>query len=128
MNEDETSIIEWKNELIKVTSNILRLEKLPLEIIKCGKSTVNISRLLKILHEKGIKKILLEGGGTINWSFLKYGLVDEMIVTISTYVLGGRNSISLVEGNGFKNLQVSTKLKLEKVQKVDDELIIQYKI
>ena len=108
--------------------NLLRLEEFPLEIIKCGKSTVNISKLLKILHKKGIKKILLEGGGTINWSFLKYGLVDEMIVTISPYVLGGRNSISLVEGNGFKNLQASTKLKLKKVQKVEDELIIQYKI
>ena len=89
---------------------------------------MNISKLLKILHKKGIKKILLEGGGTINWSFLKNGLVDEMIVTISPYVLGGRNSISLVEGNGFKNLQASTKLKLKKVQKVEDELIIQYKI
>ena len=83
---------------------------------------------MKILHKKGIKKILLEGGGTINWSFLKYGLVDEMIITISPYVLGGRNSISLVEGDGFKNLQASTKLKLKKVQKVEDELIIQYKI
>ncbi len=51
-----------------------------------------------------------------------------MIITISPYVLGGRNSISLVEGNGFKNLQASTKLKLKKVQKVEDELIIQYKI
>ena len=108
--------------------NLLRLKKLPLQVIKCGKSTVNISRLLKILHTKGIKKILLEGGGTINWSFLKNGLVDEMIVTISPYVLGGRNSISLVEGDGFKNLQASTKLKLKKVQKVEDELIIQYKI
>ena len=83
---------------------------------------------MKILHKKGIKKILLEGGGTINWSFLKNGLVDEMIVTISPYVLGGSNSISLVEGSGFKNLQSSTKLKLKKVQKVENELVIQYKI
>ena len=89
---------------------------------------MNISKLLKILHKKEIKKILLEGGGTINWSFLKHGLVDEMIVTISPYVLGGSNSISLVEGSGFKNLNASTKLKLKKVQKVENELIIQYKI
>ena len=121
-----STIIVTTNLISK--KNLLRLEELPLDIIKCGKSTVNISKLLKILHKKGIKKILLEGGGTINWSFLKYGLVDEMIVTISPYVLGGRNSISLVEGDGFKNLQASTKLKLKKVQKVEDELIIQYKI
>jgi len=107
--------------------NLLRLEKFPLKVIKCGGATVNIKRLLKILYKKGIKKILLEGGGTINWSFLKYGLVDEIIVTISPYILGGSNSISLVEGSGFKNLLSSKKLKLKKIQKIENELVLYYK-
>ena len=72
--------------------NLLRLEKFPLEVIKCGKTSVDILRLLKILHKKRIKKILLEGGGTINWSFLKRGLVDELIITIAPYILGGSDS------------------------------------
>ena len=80
--------------------NLSRLEKFPLEIIKCGKSSVDVVKLLKILQKKGMKKILLEGGGTLNWSFLKRGLVDELIITITPYILGGSDSVTLVEGSG----------------------------
>ena len=76
--------------------NLSRLEKFPLEIIKCGKSSVDVVKLLKILQKKGMKKILLEGGGTLNWSFLKRGLVDELIITITPYILGGSDSVTPV--------------------------------
>ena len=107
--------------------NLLRLEKFPLEVIKCGKTSVDILRLLKILHKKRIKKILLEGGGTINWSFLKCGLVDELIITIAPYILGGSDSVTLVEGSGFKSIFSMKKLKLRKIQKIGNEIVVYYK-
>ena len=107
--------------------NLSRLEKFPLEIIKCGKSSVDVVKLLKILQKKGIKKILLEGGGTLNWSFLKRGLVDELIITITPYILGGSDSVTLVEGSGFKNLFSMNKLKLKKIQKIGNELVVYYR-
>ena len=107
--------------------NLLRLEKFPLEVIKCGKTSVDILRLLKILHKKRIKKILLEGGGTINWSFLKRGLVDELIITIAPYILGGSDSVTLVEGSGFKSIFSMKKLKLRKIQKIGNEIVAYYK-
>ena len=108
-------------------SNLSRLRKFPIQIITCGNSSVSIPKLLKILHNKGIKKIIVEGGGTINWSFLKHGFVDELIITIAPYILGGSNSKTLVEGDGFKNLLSATKLKLKKIQKINNELIVFYK-
>ena len=122
-----------KIQTIIVTTNLIsaanlsRLRKFPIQIITCGNSSVNISKLLKILHNKGIKKIIVEGGGTINWSFLKHGFVDELIITIAPYILGGSNSKTLVEGDGFKNLVSATKLKLKKIQKINNELIVFYK-
>ena len=107
--------------------NLSRLEKFPLEIIKCGKSSVDVVKLLKILQKKGMKKILLEGGGTLNWSFLKRGLVDELIITITPYILGGSDSVTLVEGSGFKNLFSMNKLKLKKIQKIGNELVVYYR-
>ena len=107
--------------------NLLRLEKFPLEVIKCGKTSVDILRLLKILHKKRIKKILLEGGGIINWSFLKRGLVDELIITIAPYILGGSDSVTLVEGSGFKSIFSMKKLKLRKIQKIGNEIVVYYK-
>jgi|TARA_B110001454_G_scaffold50031_1_gene49136 2,5-diamino-6-(ribosylamino)-4(3H)-pyrimidinone 5'-phosphate reductase len=123
-----------KIQTIIVTTNLIsaanlsRLRKFPIQIITCGNSSVSISKLLKILHNKGIKKIIVEGGGTINWSFLKHGFVDELIITIAPYILGGSNSKTLVEGDGFKNLLSATKLKLKKTQKINNELIVFYKI
>lgn len=122
-----------KIQTIIVTTNLIsaanlsRLRKFPIQIITCGSSSVSISKLLKILHNKGIKKIIVEGGGTINWSFLKHGFVDELIITIAPYILGGSNSKTLVEGDGFKNLVSATKLKLKKIQKINNELIVFYK-
>ena len=107
--------------------NLSRLEKFPLEVIKCGKSSVDVVKLLKILQKKGMKKILLEGGGTLNWSFLKRGLVDELIITITPYILGGSDSVTLVEGSGFKNLFSMNKLKLRKIQKIGNELVVYYR-
>ena len=82
---------------------------------------------MKILHKKRIKKILLEGGGTINWSFLKRGLVDELIITIAPYILGGSDSVTLVEGSGFKSIFSMKKLKLRKIQKIGNEIVVYYK-
>jgi 2,5-diamino-6-(ribosylamino)-4(3H)-pyrimidinone 5'-phosphate reductase len=108
--------------------NLKRLQKFPLEIIICGKNRVNISKLLKILLKNGIRKIVLEGGGTTNWSFLKQNKIDEAIITLTPYILGGKNTISLVEGIGFKNISTSTKLKLKKIQKNRNELVLFYKL
>ena len=88
---------------------------------------MNLKQLLRTLLKNGIKRILLEGGGTTNWSFVKYNLIDEAIITLTPYIVGGKDSISLVEGVGFKNLDVSTNLKLVKVKKIRNELVLFYK-
>jgi len=108
--------------------NLQRLRKFSLEVLICGKNTVNVSKLLRILLTKGFKRILLEGGGTVNWSFIQKNIIDEAIITLAPYIVGGKTAISLVEGIGFKNLENSTKLKLNKIQKNKNELVLFYKL
>jgi 2,5-diamino-6-(ribosylamino)-4(3H)-pyrimidinone 5'-phosphate reductase len=108
--------------------NLQRLGKFSVELIKCGKNSVDIPKLLRTLLKKGVKKILLEGGGTVNWSFVKKNIIDEAIVTLAPYIVGGKNTISLVEGIGFKNLDNATKLTLTKIQKNKNELVLFYKL
>ena len=47
---------------------------------------------------------------------------------MAPYIIGGKNTISLVEGIGFKNLDVSTKLKLKKIQKNKNEVVLFYNL
>ena len=65
---------------------IAKLKEHSLEIILSGQSKTNIRNLIKILHKKKIKKILLEGGGTINWEFLKNNFIDSAIITVEPYL------------------------------------------
>jgi len=108
-------------------SNLNRLQKLPIDVIVCGKNQVNITKLLSILSKKGIKTILLEGGGTLNRSFLKNNLINEMIIALTPYVLGSKNTISLFEGMSFPQLKMNLPLKLKNVQKSGNEIILNYK-
>lgn len=94
------------------------------EVIQCGKNQIDLKKLLEILGKKGIKKIIVEGGGTTNWYFFKEKLVDEIVVTITPYVVGGKTAISLVEGDGFE--EISNSFKLQKIEKLQNELVLHY--
>ena len=106
--------------------NISKLKKYPLEIMIVGKNQVNIKNLLKSLSRKKIQTILVEGGGTVNWEFLRLGLVDEIIITITPYIIGGKNAITLVEGQGYSKIKNSAKLKLKKIFRLKNEIILYY--
>jgi 2,5-diamino-6-(ribosylamino)-4(3H)-pyrimidinone 5'-phosphate reductase len=94
------------------------------EVIRCGKNKINLKKLLQMLGKKGIKRIIVEGGGTTNWYFFKEKLVDEITITIAPYVLGGSTAISLVEGDGFGEIPDSFKLK--KIEKIQNEIVLHY--
>ena len=107
-------------------NNKQRLESHSIEIISIGKNSINLKRLLSLLYKKNIKSILLEGGGATNWEFIKQNLVDEIFVTITPFMVGGKNSTSLVEGKGFSKISNSSKFHLRKVSRLKDELVLQY--
>jgi len=106
--------------------NLQRLSKYPIEILISGDKKINVKRLLNFLFRKKIKHILLEGGGTINWEFVNQGLIDEIIITITPFLVGGKDSISLVEGQGFDKISKSKKFKLRKTIRMGNELVLHY--
>jgi 2,5-diamino-6-(ribosylamino)-4(3H)-pyrimidinone 5'-phosphate reductase len=107
-------------------SNLQKLNKVPVEIITVGKNSVNIKSLLEKLSEKNIKSILVEGGGTVNWEFIKQNLFDELIVTVSPYLIGGNNAVSLVQGVGFDKISKSPNLRLKSVKRLKNHLVLNY--
>jgi len=111
----------------KITkSNYNKLNKFPVELIVTGDSSVNIKSLLRKLFTKKIKTILVEGGGTINWEFIKHNIFDELIVTLSPFLVGGNNAISFVEGDGFDKISKSPNLRLKSVKRLKNHLVLHY--
>jgi len=138
---DSTATISTNSRILKTCSkiptiivvskkaqkkNLQKLEKFPIQIIVCGKYIVNIKKLLVILKKKGIKNILVEGGGITNWAFVKENLVDEAIITITPYLVGGMTATTLVDGYGFSTIAKSIRLKLKSVSKMKNEVILRY--
>jgi len=111
----------------KITkSNLEKLYKFPVEVIITGKNFVNIKSLLKKLSDKKISTILVEGGGTINWEFIKQNLFDELIITLSPFLIGGNNAISFIQGNGFDKISKSPNLQLKSIKKLKNHLVLNY--
>jgi 2,5-diamino-6-(ribosylamino)-4(3H)-pyrimidinone 5'-phosphate reductase len=110
----------------KAPRNIGKLSKKGVEVIRCGRNKIPLKRLLNILQKRGINKILLEGGGITNWYFLKEKLVDQLILTVTPYILGGMDAISLVQGDGFNKISKSPLFKLRKIKRMKNEIILHY--
>jgi 2,5-diamino-6-(ribosylamino)-4(3H)-pyrimidinone 5'-phosphate reductase len=122
-NKVKTIIVVTK----KITKkNLQKLKKFSVEIIIVGENQVNIKSLIKILSKRKIKTILLEGGGTINWEFIKNNLVDEFFITITPFILGGKDAITLVQGEGFDKITKSHKLRLNGIKRLENDLLLHY--
>ena len=108
--------------------NLARLAEYPLQIVVSGQTKIDIKRLLGILRKQNIRTILLEGGGTLNWEFIHKGLVDELVVTVAPRLVGGKNAVTLVEGDGFSKIANCPKLKLQNIIRQKDEIVLRYYI
>ncbi len=97
--QDVLNVVLTSNpDSIKKYDNVLALNLTPSEI-------------LNAISEKGYKEALLVGGGITNASFLKAGLIDELILSIHPLILGG--------GIKLFSSDFETQLKLEKLEEKD---------
>ena len=111
----------------KITkANLDKLHKFPVDVIITGENSVNIKSLLKKLSDKKITTILVEGGGTINWEFVKQNLFDELIITLSPFLIGGNNAISFIQGDGFDKISKSPNLRLKSTKRLKNHLVLNY--
>jgi 2,5-diamino-6-(ribosylamino)-4(3H)-pyrimidinone 5'-phosphate reductase len=133
----ESNVVRFKPEIyptiIATTENvsmerIKEFESNNIEIIKSGTgSRVDIMELMSILYQRGIKRILLEGGGNLNWSFIKNNLVDEVRLFIAPWMVGGKDAVSLVEGEGFAKMIESPRYSLINVTSRNNYVILKYR-
>ncbi len=82
------------------------------EVLKCGDNEVDLVRMMDELYKKGIKKLMVEGGATLNWKLIKLGLVDEIRLIHMPFIVGGKDTPTLVDGEGFNSLDEVVKAKL----------------
>ena len=82
-----------------------RLERLratgrPVHVVPAGIRAV--AEMLRILRaEYGVRRLLCEGGGTLNAEIIRLGYADELFLTIAPKIVGGRGNLTAVEGEPY---------------------------
>jgi riboflavin-specific deaminase-like protein len=83
-------------------------------------------KIVKCLAKQGFKKVLVEGGGEVMWTFAAKNLIDEYNVTITPKIVGGKNAPTLVDGIGHGPKELLN-LKLSRVKRLGNELYLVYR-
>lgn len=118
------TIIAVSKRISKV--NLQKLKRFPVEIIITGKNSVNIKSLMNNLSKRKINTVLVEGGGTINWQFIQNNLFDEILITITPFIIGGIDAITFVQGQGFDKIIKSPRLRLNTIKRLENYLVLHY--
>lgn len=95
------------------------------EVWTVGQEAVDLPELLRRLKARGIERLLVEGGGELNWGFVRDQLVDELYVTIAPALLGGRAAPTLCEGEGLA-MKDQRRLRLVSADVVEGEIFCRY--
>ena len=89
---------------------------------------VNLGKMMETLGELGVKRLMVEGGGTINFELLRLGLVDELMIYIAPMIFGGDNAPTLASGFGLvRNEAIAMKLKNVETHE-DGGVLLTYKL
>ena len=106
-----------------------RLERLAAhaEIIQIGSPSVDLERMMELLEARGIHRLLVEGGGEMNWELVRLGLVNEIYVTVAPVLLGGRDAPTLLEGEGWP-MDLRRELRLVEMSREGDEVYCRYEV
>ena len=85
---------------------------------------VDMDLLMQKLGEMEICSVFVEGGGQVNFSLLKAGLVDKVHAFIAPKLIGGREALTPVEGEGFAELTEAVELEHTTVETIGQDILL----
>lgn len=90
-----------------------------------GGPRVSMEEVTRLLHERGVRRLLVEGGGTVHTQFLRDGLVDELHVAIAPLFVGDCRAPRFV-GDGPFPWDEGHRARLADVRPVGDVVLLRY--
>jgi diaminohydroxyphosphoribosylaminopyrimidine deaminase/5-amino-6-(5-phosphoribosylamino)uracil reductase len=80
--------------------------------------------LHRLQAERGVRRMLVEGGSRIHGALLRAGLADQVDVLLAPRILGGTGAPPAVEGTGFRTVEGAPRL-LDVVRRpLGDDLLL----
>jgi len=96
------------------------------EVVTAGERRVDLQAAFDALADRGVDRLMVEGGGELVFSLFDAGLVDELTVFVGPTVIGGRDAPTLADGEGF--VDDFPALSLSGVERVDDGVVLRWTV
>ena len=90
-----------------------------------GGDPVDLLRVAADLHERGIDRLMVEGGGTIHTGFLTAGLADELQLVVAPFFVGDSRAPRFV-GDGTFPWGPERRADLTEVRQIGDVVLLRY--
>ena len=120
-----------KTLIITTKGNEKQFDGEHIEVVGCkvdNKGHIDLGCMLDVLYQKGVKKLLVEGGGTVIWNFLKERLVDDLFIYIGPCIIGGKDAPTVADGVGIKNEDELISLKIIDVNRLGSGVLVHYRM
>ncbi len=105
------------------------IRKTGTSVVVAGKTHVELPLLMQILREQfGVKRLMIEGGPTLNWHMLHDRLVDEIRLIHLPFIVGGSDTPSLVGGMHIDTEDQMIRLNLKKFYLCGSNLVSEYDV
>nr|WP_275297830.1 bifunctional diaminohydroxyphosphoribosylaminopyrimidine deaminase/5-amino-6-(5-phosphoribosylamino)uracil reductase RibD [Clostridium sp. YIM B02551] len=125
INENSHCIIATTQKAPKEKVDILRNKGIEVIVLPEKDAKVSLKELVVELGRKNIDGILLEGGGTLNYSALKEGIIDKVQYYISPKIIGGRDAKTSVEGEGVNSIDECFRLNEVTTKVVGEDILVE---
>jgi len=86
---------------------------------------VSLVHLAAELGKRDVQSILVEGGPTIAWSFVRHGMVDKVVLFVAPRLVGGRGAPSALMGGGFAPIASARRMEFSSIERVGDDLRVE---
>ena len=92
--------------------------------IKSVDGLIEIADLLKVLGQRQITTVMVEGGSKLLGYFFDSHLVDKVLIFIAPIIIGGEEAKTAVSGTGVDKVKDALQLKDVKIERFDNEFLI----
>ncbi len=86
---------------------------------------VSLPELLAHLGKRDVQSVLLEGGATLAWSFVREHQVDRVVLYLAPKLIGGAEAPGVLMGDGFAPVGGAAALRIVGVERIGDDLRVE---
>ncbi len=83
------------------TAEVEFLQAQGVKLFIMGEKKVDLGGVMQELWRESTRRVLVEGGGTLNDELFRLQLVDEIYIYQAAMIFGGRDAPTFVDGKGF---------------------------